>query len=197
MHRIQYQCLTITGIIILSILAVVSVVSGQSAEISSEITNPDITSAGPAGSAMSWTGVTMTDAATGEQFSIDDIAKQGKPVVIHTFAIWCSACMMQLHETERLLAENPDRFTIIGIDIDPNENQDMVKRHIEKNKFPGTYAASPKELSRGLVDSFGSSFLLELPNTLIVCNKTITRVGSEGGLFRESTLNNALSTLCG
>lgn len=197
MHRIQYQCLIITSLVLLSILTISVVASDQPTEMSSEITNPDISAAASAGSSLTWTGVSMTDAITGEQFTIDEIAKEGKPVVVHTFAVWCSACLMQLRESERLLAANPDRFTIIGIDIDPNENQDMVKRHIEKNGFPGRYAASPKELSRGLVDSFGSSFLLELPNTLIICNKTVTRVGSEGGLFRESTLNDALSTLCG
>ena len=197
MHRIQYQCYTITTLFLLLILTTICVASEQPTEISKEITNPGVTAAGPTGADLSWTKVPMTDAVTGEQFTIDEIASQGKPVIVHTFAVWCSACLMQLRETERLLAEEPDRFTVIGIDIDPNENQDSVKRHIEKNKFPGRYAASPKELSRGLVGTFGSNFLLELPNTIIICNKTVTRVGSEGGLFREGTLTNALSTLCG
>ncbi len=196
MHRIQYSCLPILSLVILSILTISAVASGQPTEMGSEVSNPDISS-GSSGAPLSWTGVTLTDARTGEQFTIDEIAKEGKPVVVHTFAVWCTACKMQLKETERLLAQNPDRFTIIGIDIDANENQEAVKRHVEKNQFPGRYAVSPKELSRGLVDSFGPNFLLELPNTLIICNKKVTRVGAEGGLFRESTLDNALSTLCG
>ncbi|MFH0966308.1 MAG: hypothetical protein V1862_01305, partial [Methanobacteriota archaeon] len=125
---------------------------------------------------------------------IDDLAKLGKPVVLHTFAVWCPACSMQLRETERFLAAEPDAFTLLGIDLDPNENQDMVKRHLEKNKLPGRYASAPKELTRGLVETFGTGFALELPQTVIICNRTVNHLGS--GVFREQTLKSALSQVC-
>lgn len=192
----QYRFHTLPALILFLCMAVFCVVSAQPAEMSGEITNPEISPADSGKTDLSWTKVPMTDAVTGEQFTIDEVVQEGKPVIIHTFAVWCSACQMQLRETERLVAEDPDGFSVIGIDIDPNENQDMVRRHIEKNEFPGRYAASPKELSRGLVSTFGTGFLLELPNTIIICNKTVTRIGSEGGLFRGTTIRDALSHLC-
>lgn len=194
MHRTRYQRILITGVCLLLLLSALALGADQQREVTREVTNPDVTAGKSADSALAWTKTTMTDAVTGEQFSIDELAKQGKPVVIHSFAVWCPACSMQLRETERLLAENPDDFTLIGIDLDPNENQDMVKRHVEKNKYPGRYATSPKELTRGLVATFGTGFALELPQTVIVCNQTVNKLGS--GLFRDTTLKSALSQVC-
>jgi thiol-disulfide isomerase/thioredoxin len=165
-------------------------------EVNQETTDPDVTEVKATESGMIWTKIPMTDAITGKRFTIDEIAKEGKPVILHTFAVWCSACLIQLRETEGLLADEPDAFNIIGIDLDPNENQDIVKRHIEKNGFPGRYAAAPKDLSSGLIETFGVNFFTDLPQTVIICNKTITKIGSDGGLFRQGTLKSAFSELC-
>jgi thiol-disulfide isomerase/thioredoxin len=197
MHVTRYQQILITGLCIVFILITAPVSSEQLTEVNQEVTNPEINTAESAESPMAWTKISMTDAVSGERFTIDEIAGTGKPVILHTFAVWCSACLMQLRETERLYAADPDAFTIIGIDLDPNENQDLVKRHIEKNKFPGRYAAAPKELSNSLIDTFGVNFFTDLPQTVVICNKTITKMGSSGGLFREQTLKDALFSLCG
>jgi hypothetical protein len=194
MHRIRYQAILITGLCLFMILATGIAASEQQKEVSQEVTNPDVTATEPTDSSLSWTKIPLTDAVTGEQFTIDGLVKQGKPVLIHTFAVWCPACSMQLHESEDMLTNSPDEFTIVGIDIDPNENQDMVKRHIEKEKFVGHFAASPRELTRGLVSTFGTSFALELPQTVIVCSRTVNHIGS--GLFKSQTLKSALSQVC-
>jgi len=194
MHRIRYQRVLITGLFLLLILITGAAASEQPKEVSKEVTNPDVTAVDPSDSGLGWTKIPMTDAVTGEQFTIDQLAKQGKPVLLHTFAVWCPACSMQLKESESMLAASPDSFTIVGIDLDPNENQNMVKQHIEKEKYAGHFAAAPKELTRGLVGTFGTSFALELPQTVIVCSRTVNHIGS--GLFRTQTLKSALSQVC-
>lgn len=194
MHRIRYQSILITGLCLFIILATGIAASQQQKEVSQEVTNPDVNTVQPTDSSLSWTKIPMTDAVTGEQFTIDELAKLGKPVLLHTFAVWCPACSMQLHESENMLTSSPDAFTLVGIDIDPNENQDMVKRHIENEKFTGHFAAAPKELTRGMVGTFGTGFALELPQTVIVCNYTVNHIGS--GLFRAQILKSALSQVC-
>lgn len=194
MHRTRYQRILIAGLSLFCILTVSCIAAEQPVEVSQEVINPDVNAVETAGTGLAWTKVPMTDAVTGEQFSIDELAKQGKPVMLHTFAVWCPACSMQLRETEHFLATDPDAFTLVGIDLDPNENQDMVKRHVEKNNLPGRYASAPKELTRGLVETFGTGFALELPQTIIVCNRTVNHLGS--GVFREQTLKSALSQVC-
>ena len=191
---IRYQRVLITGLCLFAILISGIATSEQPKEISREVTNPDVTAVTPSDSSLGWTKISMTDAVTGEQFTIDELAKQGKPVLLHTFAVWCPACSLQLHESEGMLAASPDAFTIVGIDLDPNENQDMVKRHVTKEKYAGYFATSPKELTRGLVGTFGTGFALELPQTVIVCNRTVNHMGS--GLFRAQILKSALSQVC-
>lgn len=194
MHRTRYQRILITGLCLLCMLVTSCIAADQQKEMSQEVTTPDVKTVEPTDTGLAWTKMPMTDVLTGEQFSIDQLSKLGKPVMIHSFAVWCPACSMQLRETERLLSADPDAFTIVGIDLDPNENQDMVKRHVEKNKFAGRFATAPKELTRGLVGTFGTGFALELPQTVVVCNRTVNKLGS--GLFREATLKSALSQIC-
>jgi len=184
----------ITGLCLSLVLITGIAISEQPKEVSTEINNPDVTAVEPSASNLGWTKIPMTDAVTGEQFTIDQLAKLGKPVLIHTFTVWCPACSLQLQESENMLTKTPDAFTIVGIDIDPNENLYMVKQHIEKEKYAGHFAAAPKELTRGLVETFGTSFALELPQTVIVCSRTVNHLGS--GLFRSQTLKSAFSQVC-
>lgn len=192
MQRISFKILLQVILLFLICTGNMSSATESPREVSTEVTNPDLTTTGD--TSLGWTKVPMTDAVTGTQFTIDELARQGKPVVLHSFAVWCPACLIQIQETERLLSNAPDSLTIVGIDIDPNENENMVKKHVEKHQFTGYFAASPKELTRGLIGTFGTGFALELPQTIIVCNRTVNHIGS--GLFREQTLKSALSQVC-
>ncbi|PKL58977.1 MAG: hypothetical protein CVV33_09910, partial [Methanomicrobiales archaeon HGW-Methanomicrobiales-4] len=98
-----------------------------------------------------WMTIPITDAITGKTTSISELVAQGKPVIIHTFAVWCPSCSIQLRETASMVKNNPDAYTVLGIDIDPRENTEMVKRHIEKNSFVGMYGAAPPEMTRDLM----------------------------------------------
>lgn len=79
-----------------------------------------------ANSSLSWTTTPMTEVTTGNMITVLDLIKKGKPVIIHTFAVWCPACTNQLKETTKLVRNNPDNYTVLAIDIDPNENSATV-----------------------------------------------------------------------
>lgn len=160
-------------------------------------TNPDTTSyitQSNTTEGISWMTIPITDAVTGKQTSVIELAEQGKPVIIHTFAVWCPACSMQLHETAKLLQEKPGAYTVLGIDIDPREDTAMVKDHVEKNHFVGKYTAAPIDLTRSLIRTVGQQVVQTLPQTIIVCNKTVTYIGD--GVFPEAKLRSILSELC-
>jgi thiol-disulfide isomerase/thioredoxin len=141
-----------------------------------------------------WITIPITDAITGKQTTIADLATSGKPIIIHTFAVWCPACSIQLRETAKLVQSNPDAYTILGIDIDPRENAELVQRHIEKNQLTGMYVAAPPEMTRSLMDTIGDQIIRSLPQTIIICNKSVTYIGD--GVFAESRLETILSELC-
>ncbi|MFH0966504.1 MAG: redoxin family protein [Methanobacteriota archaeon] len=138
--------------------------------------------------------IPVNDTVTGKHTSVVELAAEGKPVIIHTFAVWCSACSMQLRETAKLVKNNPNTYTVLGIDIDPRENADMVKNHVEKNHFVGMYGAAPPDMTRSLMKTFGNQIVASLPQTLVVCNKSVTYIGD--GAFPEAKLKEILTEVC-
>ena len=160
------------------------------AQINNKTTEPGIT--GDTGS--TWMTIPITDTVTGKQTSIVDLASAGKPIIMHTFAVWCPACSMQLRETKKLDLDNPGAIIILGVDIDPRENGDQVKNHVEKNQFTGIYVSAPPEFTRSLMKTVGPQIIQTLPQTVIICNKSVTYIGD--GVFPEKRLNTILSELC-
>ena len=114
-----------------------------------------------------WFNVSLTDARTGQAFSVADF--KGKVVLVETMAIWCTNCLKQqgqvkaLHET---LGMRKD-FVSVGLDIDPNENQEALKRYVEDKGFDWYYAVPPADVSREIASLYGDQFL-NPPSTPIV-----------------------------
>lgn len=124
-----------------------------------------------------WLVVPMTDVIKAERFTLQEYTKTGTPVVIHTFAIWCPACTMQLQVSTAFLEEFPGKAHIIAIDVEEGESMQSIAQHVQKNAFAGTFAAAPKELSQGLIDTFGASILLQMPQTIIIVGNDIFHLG--------------------
>lgn len=103
--------------------------------------------------------VGLTDAATGETFSIQDF--EGKVVLVETLAMWCSTCMRQQQQVVMLharLGERDDLVTV-GLDIDPNEVQEDLTEYVASNGFGWYYAIAPIEVSREISQLYGDQFL--------------------------------------
>lgn len=193
MHRVDTRIL----ILILCLMAVILSAGCTNPDTGDQTTSKTTTSSThitQSGNESSWMTVPITDVMTGKQTTIEELAEEGKPVIIHSFAVWCPACSIQLRETAKILKENPGAYTVLGIDLDSRENTDMIKSHIEKNQFVGMYIAAPTELTKGLVQTVGPRVVQSLPQTLIICNKKITYVGD--GAFPEDKLKLILSELC-
>ena len=114
-----------------------------------------------------WFSVPLTDARTGQTFSINDF--QGRVVLVETMAIWCSNCLRQQGEVKSLHEQlgARDDFISIGLDIDPNENNEALKRYVESKGFDWLYAVPPVDVSREIASLYGDQFL-NPPSTPIV-----------------------------
>lgn len=114
-----------------------------------------------------WYSVSLTDAHTGQDFSIESL--KGKVILVESMAVWCSKCLTQqghvktLHET----LGHRDDFVSVGLDIDPNEDLDQLKFFVEAQGFDWLYAISPADVSRDLSSLYGAQFL-NPPSTPIV-----------------------------
>jgi len=131
---------------------------------------PDPMSA-PAEEAMmespSWFNAALTDARTGQTFSINDF--NGKVVLVETMAIWCSNCLKQQGQVKALHEQlGPrDDFVSIGLDIDPNETTEALNSYVENKGFDWLYAVPSRDVSREIAALYGDQFL-NPPSTPIV-----------------------------
>jgi thiol-disulfide isomerase/thioredoxin len=109
--------------------------------------------------APAWFSITLTDVATQESFTINDL--KGKVVLVEAMAQWCPTCLQQQKQVQELLkhlGDTPD-IVSVGLDIDPNEDSASLTAYIEKNGFTWQYAVSPAEMSREIGNLYGSQFL--------------------------------------
>lgn len=192
MHISRYQILLI--LCCFAIILVSGCTSNKQEMVSAQTSTPSPEPSITNDIGATWMTIPITDAVTGKKATVEELASLGKPVIMHTFAVWCPACSIQLRESKKLSQNNPGAFTILGVDIDPRENSAQVKNHIEKNQFTGTFVSVPPEFTRSLMETVGDQIVLSLPQTVIICNRTVTYVGD--GAFPEKTLETILKQLC-
>ncbi len=143
----------------------------------------------PSGTASSWMTIELTDVATGQVFRIADF--KGKPVLIESFAVWCPTCTAQQREIGRLKDRTAEAIVYISLDTDPNEDEDRVRQHIQRNGFDWYYVVSPIELTQALMDEFGLVIVnAPMAPMILICEDQSTRllrngVKSADDLFAE------------
>lgn len=106
-----------------------------------------------------WFDATLTDARTGQTFSINGF--KGKVVLVETMAQWCSNCMKQQTQVKAMheAVGAPDDLFLIGLDIDPNENAMDLKSYVEKREFDWLYAVPSAEVIREIGNLYTAQFL--------------------------------------
>ncbi len=132
-----------------------SAMSGE-ATVSPAAPPPNPAAAALAGKA--WATAALTDVATGEQFSIADLA--GKPVFVETMAIWCSNCRAQQDRFTRAFARLPaGSAEYVVLTVEPSETAKDLARYKAESGFAGRYVVAGKALSKALRDEFGTNVL--------------------------------------
>ncbi|MEN4011526.1 MAG: TlpA disulfide reductase family protein [Chloroflexota bacterium] len=118
-----------------------------------------------------WFTVSLTNAATGEAFTIDSF--KGKVILVETMAQWCSNCLKQQKEVKALhdLLGERDDFISLGLDIDPNEDAATLKDYIARNGFDWVYAVAPADVSRALSDLYGAQFLSPPSTPMLIIDR--------------------------
>jgi thiol-disulfide isomerase/thioredoxin len=131
--------------------------------------NPEVETTGA-----DWMDIPLKDVRTGETFRFSDF--KGKPVLLESFAVWCPTCTEQQKKTKELESRVGDVIIHVSLDTDPNEDESIVREHIERNGFDWYYAVSPIELTNILIDEFGLK-VVNAPGVpmILICEDQSTR----------------------
>ncbi len=118
-----------------------------------------------------WYASSLTDASTGQVFTINDF--KGKVVLVETLAMWCSSCKKQQEQVQALhtLLGDRDDFISLGLDIDPNENAADLKGYVESNGFNWLYTVASVDISREFSKLYGDQFLNPPSTPMLVIDR--------------------------
>lgn len=106
-----------------------------------------------------WFAIALTDARTGETFTINDF--KGKVVLVETMAMWCPNCLFQAAQVKKLhrLLGNRDDLVSISLDVDVNEDQASLKAYVDEYGLDWHFAIAPLGVARALGNLYTAEYL--------------------------------------
>ncbi len=129
----------------------------------------------PEKTAIDWKNIELKDVSTARNFKISDF--KGKPILIESFAVWCPVCLEQQKKMKELKQQEGGSIIHISLDTDPNEDEPIVKGHIEKNNLDWLFAVAPTDLTKSLINEFGVT-IVNAPSApvILVCEDQKSRL---------------------
>ena len=121
---------------------------------------PSIATAVPTTAATpDWFDMELTDAQTGEVFTMNDYA--GKVVLVDTMAMWCPNCVIQATQVEKLheALGNPEDLITVSLDVDVHEDAASLKEYASSYRFDWHFAVAPLGVARALGNLYSAEYL--------------------------------------
>lgn len=121
-----------------------------------------------------WQSVELTNAATGEVFTLGSFA--GQTVYVEPMATWCSNCRTQLGNVNAAMPEAGENAVFVALSVEGNLADEQLAAYAEREGFDMVFAVAPTELLQGLVDTFGRTITTppSTPHFIIRADGTTT-----------------------
>ena len=103
----------------------------------------------------SWRDLPLTDARTGETFSLADFA--GQTVYVEPMATWCANCRQQLGNVRDAKTQLGGEVTFIALSVETTLSADELARYADEQGFDFTFAVMTPPLLRALAAAFGQA----------------------------------------
>ncbi|MES2209301.1 MAG: TlpA disulfide reductase family protein [Chloroflexota bacterium] len=133
--------------------------------------------AAPSAERIDWRAASLTDARTGETFSIDDL--RGKLVAVEPMALWCVNCQFQQREVAAALKlVGQSDLVVLSLDVDPNEQSAALAQYADDQAFSWRFAVASRDLARSLAAAFGDQ-VLSPPSTPMIL------IGPDGTIIEQ------------
>jgi rhodanese-related sulfurtransferase len=137
-----------------------------------------------------WRNTELIDVRDGSSYTINDLQK---PALLETFAVWCHTCTRQQQEIKNL--KQNLNITSISLNVDPNEDSEKVRDHIENNRFNWRYSVSPSKVTQSLIDRFNPA-IAQPPSApvVLICENNSRKL--ENGVKPASKLRDEINKGC-
>jgi thiol-disulfide isomerase/thioredoxin len=111
--------------------------------------------AAPAAAAQrpAWHNLTLTNARTGETFTLADFA--GKVVSVEPMATWCTNCRRQQTTLSAIVPQYSDDVVFISLSVGENVSNETLAAYADSAGFGWVFAVATPELLTALVEQFG------------------------------------------
>jgi thiol-disulfide isomerase/thioredoxin len=100
-----------------------------------------------------WQQVVLTNAQSGEQFTLGDFG--GKTVFVEPMATWCTNCRIQLTNLSQAQAQLGNDVILIALSVETTISDADLAAYQQRQGFDWTFAVMTPELLQLLVDEFG------------------------------------------
>jgi thiol-disulfide isomerase/thioredoxin len=138
-----------------------------------------------------WQTLPITD-VDGVTFTLGDLV--GTPVLVETFATWCSSCRSQLGETNALAEQAGDGAAVVAVSVETDLSSDDVADYAVDNGFSSVrFAVATPELLAALVEAYGPS----VANPPATPKIAIDAMGAAGELTTGSESVESMATKLG
>jgi len=112
------------------------------------------TAAEPAVERPAWQQLPLTNARTGETFTLADFAD--KTVFVEPMATWCTNCRQQLNNVRAARGQlNSDDVVFVALSVETNISAEQLAQYADNADFPWLFAVATPDLLNELVANFG------------------------------------------
>jgi peroxiredoxin len=104
------------------------------------------------------TQLPLTNAKTGESFTLADYA--GKTVLVKPMATWCGKCKANLQATREAITQlNSDNLVVVALSVEDNLENTKLAQYASDEGFDFVFAVTTPEMTRALDTQFGQTAL--------------------------------------
>ncbi len=154
-----------------------------------EATPEPETSAQTTDAAPSWLATELTDACSGEAFTLADFA--GKTLYVESMATWCGECFEQLSRVQEAFARIPeterDEIVLVALSSEIDLPREDLASYAEKTGFPLLFAVMPEAMLKTMVDDIGREWAIPpaMPHLIVSPDGTIGDLHTGGSSAEE------------
>jgi peroxiredoxin len=103
--------------------------------------------------------LTLTNARTGETFSLADFAE--KVVYVEPMATWCTNCRHQLGRVRDAYTQlDASQYVFVSISVETNISSDDLATYADNQDFPWIFAVASPDMLTTLSEQYGETVLV-------------------------------------